>query len=60
MGGHERLLQAGQEDGVDLRGGGEVVGLLGGGEGTLEGDGGAVGSAGRLSVIWFGVGEGEQ
>lgn len=45
-GGDEGLLQAGEEDGVDLRGGGEVVGLLGGGEGALEGDGGAVGSVG--------------
>jgi len=36
--GDKRLLQAGEEEGVDLRGDGEVNGLLGGAEGALEGE----------------------
>lgn len=36
--GDKHLLQVGEEDGVDLRGDGEVNGLLSGAEGALVGD----------------------
>ena len=53
--GDESLLQAGKEDGVDRRGGGHVVGFLGGAEGALEGDGEAVGSGDGVSFVWVDV-----